>query len=198
MRRRGGSVLPRTIDLFPLPGMYRSVTLKEVQPVLERNDPVAWQTAMDWLADFPVYLQPSHQRTGQGLVLSGPAGRGKSMLAAAIVNRLLEIGRRHSAGWVGDTELDTLLRDFRARRFRSDDEDEIMDRLQRVAHCVVVDDALHFGGTDEYVEPFLRQRSDNGRPTIVTINNGINMSASLTSFLRPWPLADFGGPDLRT
>jgi hypothetical protein len=183
----------RTIDLFPIPIRYQDVTYADVLPTLKANDPEAMTAALDWVTRFPEYLKG--RTAGGGVIFYGPPGAGKSMLAAAMLNRIVELS--NGGAWISDDSLDVMLKDFRARRFRTEDEEDLMDRLVRVAHCVVVDDALHWGGSDEYLQPFLRARSDNGRPTILTINNEVVLSDSMASYLSNWTTVTFSGRDLR-
>jgi hypothetical protein len=62
---------------------------------------------------------------------------------------------------------------------------------------VVVDDALRGGGRSERVEPFLRYRMDEGKPTVVTMNNEVAPSRVLYSFFHEFTTVRFEGQDVR-
>jgi hypothetical protein len=82
------------------------------------------------------------------------------------------------------------------RPFLSDEESERFWLLERCA-CVVMDDALRQGGTSELLEPFLRYRHDEGKPTIITMNDQVSVSAVLASFLHAFTNVLFAGEDRR-
>ena len=127
---------------------------------------------------------------GQGLLLTGPAGTGKTMLAASFLTFLRV--KQFSTAFIRDKDLHVLL----DTRYPSDDE---MDRLWLVERCacLVVDDALRMGGKSELLEPFLRYRQDEGKPTIVTMNNQVNASPVFDSFLHSYTAINLSGEDRR-
>jgi len=183
-------------DHYPVPAGFKRTRTDDLRSVHEANDKEAWTTAMDWLADFSQYVGARAEplRRGSSLVLVGPPGTGKTMLASAMLNHITHTLSKTTA-YINDGKLDRFLRD--ARYSRLDDEDEFfMFGLENVA-CVVVDDALRLGGTAEILEPFLRTRGELGKPTILTINVAVPLSETMRSFLSTWTWAVFTGPDQR-
>jgi DNA replication protein DnaC len=154
--------------------------------------PDQWAEVVDWLKSFRKYLSssPFPELCGYGLVLTGPAGVGKTMLAAAILNYLHDKG--FSTAYVRDGDLAVLLR----RPLFSDEDSARLWLLERAA-CVVVDDALRQGGTSQTLEPFLRYRHDESKPTVITLNNEATLSPVLDSFLHDFRTVHFAGVDRR-
>jgi hypothetical protein len=100
--------------------------------------------------------------------------------------------RRPPVVFVRDGELTRLMH----KLYPSDEDEELLAYLQRAA-CVVVDDLGRTAGTPSEIEPFLRYRFDEGKPTIVTVNDTVVLPATLHSFLHEFIFITFAGEDRR-
>lgn len=127
---------------------------------------------------------------GHGLVLAGETGVGKTMLASSFLNYLQTKG--FSVAFVRDRDLLRLL----GANFPSEEDQDLLGYLQRVA-CLVVDDLGRTTGAVEAVEPFLRYRMDEAKPTIVTMNTTVALTATLESLLHEYTFVTMVGPDRR-
>lgn len=179
-------------EVWPIPARFARIEPKHWAERGAKDYPEQWEMAKSWLAKFRSYLvgSPIPELIGQGLLLAGPAGTGKTMLASSFLTYLRT--KQFSVGFIRDRDLHALL----DSRFPSDD---IMDRLWLVERCacLVVDDALRMGGRSELLEPFLRYRQDEGKPTIVTMNNQVAVSEVLASFLHSYTAINLEGEDRR-
>jgi DNA replication protein DnaC len=179
-------------EVWPVPARFARLEPRQWAARGAQDYPAEWEIAKSWLAKFRSYLvgSPFPDLIGQGLLLTGPTGTGKTMLATTFVNYLRTKG--FSTAFVRDKDLHSLL----IMQFPTDD---VMDRLwllERCA-CLVVDDALRMGGKSELLEPFLRYRQDEGKPTIVTMNNAVALSEVLSSFLHSYTAINLAGDDRR-
>jgi DNA replication protein DnaC len=110
-----------------------------------------------------------HARVGKGVILTGPPGRGKTSLGAAI---LQEAMRR------GGESLYMPVRRYQKILGRSMSGDEEAEALVRRAESdlyVLFDDlgkeyATASGYIENYLESLLRDRYDAGRPSIISTN----------------------------
>jgi len=177
---------------WPVPARFAGVLPRHWAEHGREDYPEQWTEVVDWLASFRKYLvgSPFHEQIGHGLVLTGPAGTGKTMLACAVLNYLHDKG--FSVAYVRDGDFAALAR----RPFLDDNEAERFWLLERSA-CVVVDDALRQGTTSALLEPFLRYRHDEGKPTVLTMNDQVSASAVMTSFLHDFTNVHFAGEDRR-
>jgi DNA replication protein DnaC len=179
-------------EVWPIPARFAHTEPRDWAVRGAEDYPAEWEVAKSWLAKFRSYLvgSPFPELIGQGLLLTGPAGTGKTMLAASFLTYLRT--KQFSTAFIRDADLHKLLDD----RYPSDD---VMDRLWLVERCacLVVDDALRMGGKSELLEPFLRYRQDEGKPTIVTMNNTVTVSEVLNSFLHSYTAIDLVGDDRR-
>lgn len=179
---------------YPVPSRFAGTMPDDLRPVAERNDPAAWKVAEQWLLDSPDYVvSRGGKRPGHSLVLHGPVGTGKTAIAAAWVNFIEQVGG-YRVGFVADG----LLAKYFRLRLRHDDVEDEMAKLEGSGYLVV--DDLFRQGSHRYateIEYFLRTRCDNGFPTIVTVNNGVELPEAMHSYLKAWDWAFFEGVDLR-
>lgn len=171
--------------VWPVPSRFRTCSVSEWSVRGRVDYPEEWEQIKEWLTNFPRYL-----KLGQGMVLTGPAGTGKTMLASASLNYLY--GHGFSVAYVRDGDLMHLL----SPRYPSETETELLAYLQRSA-CVVVDDLGRTRAAPEEIEPFLRYRMDEGKPTLITMNNEVALSATLYSFLHEFVYVTLAGEDRR-
>jgi DNA replication protein DnaC len=181
---------------YPVPARHRTVMPADLQALAERNDPVAWKAAMNWLQDWQrwhKFSRAQDKEPGHGLVLSGPVGTGKTTLACAFYNSI-ERDTKNTAGFITDAQLATLLR----YQHRDDEALEQVRLLQNIG-CLVLDDLLRMGsqGIPLEIEAFIRVRENNGWPTIITLNTVVQLPETLDSLLTTWTRALFEGTDLR-
>lgn len=179
-------------EVWPIPARFARIEPRQWAVRGAKDYPAEWEIAKSWLAKFRSYLvgSPFPELIGQGLLLTGPAGTGKTMLASSFITYLR--GKQFSTAFIRDRDLYSLL----DMRYPSDD---VMDRLWLVERCacLVIDDALRMGGKSELLEQFLRYRQDEGKPTIVTMNNQVAVSEVLGSFLHSYTAINLAGEDRR-
>ncbi|MFC9505387.1 ATP-binding protein [Streptomyces sp. NPDC057002] len=115
---------------------------------------------------------------GLGLLFAGPPSTGKTTLAAAA---LCELRRRWGATVYHARYSDHVARKIKILKAGSDTDPEELSRwtyaTERVEHAdvVLLDDVGHEHTTDskfaeDTLDQLLRQRFDDGRPTIITTN----------------------------
>jgi len=179
-------------EVWPAPARFGTCTPATWARQGAADYPTEWAQAKTWLAAFRRYLidSPDTQLRGHGLTLVGETGTGKTMLAASMLNYLNAKG--FSVAFVRDGDLAKLL----AVRFPTDEDTDLLAYLQRAA-CVVVDDLGRVAQSPETIEPFLRYRMDEAKPTIVTMNTMVPLSATLESFLHEHTYITFAGADRR-
>jgi hypothetical protein len=178
--------------VWPVPARFGTLQPTDWAKGGKRDHPEAWAQARAWLLSFRRYLMasPDTQLRGHGLVLVGETGVGKTMLAATFLNYLQ--GKGFSVAFVRDGDLMRLLQ----QQFPNDVDQELLSILQRAA-CCVLDDLGRTGGSTEVIEPFLRYRMDEAKPTIVTMNNAVPLSATLESLLHEFDYVNMTGVDRR-
>jgi DNA replication protein DnaC len=157
-----------------------------------RDYPEEWHIAKGWVAGFRRYLIDSTDTAlrGHGLALVGETGTGKTMLAASMLNYLHDKG--FSTAFVRDGDLARMLR----VRYPTEEDLDTLSYLQRAA-CVVLDDLGRTPEAPEIIEPFLRYRMDEAKPTIITMNVSVPISATLESFLHEFTYITLVGIDRR-
>jgi DNA replication protein DnaC len=177
---------------YPVPAPYRGVFPDDLRPLALENDKDAWLVAEHWLLESRNYITGGPQ-PGHGLVLYGPLGTGKTMIASAWLNFIERVGK-YRVAFLSDDMLERMIR----LRSRHDEVDEQLITLTSGGY-LVVDDLLRMGSARYLleVEAFLRARWRMGLPTIITLNNSVKRSETLESFLKTWTWANFTGADLR-
>lgn len=189
-------VQPFINNEYPVPAKLRNTYPADLAPVMESNDPHAWQQAIWWLDRFRLWsprTRDDDADPGHGLVLHGPIGTGKTSTASAWLNAIARDGG-YSVAFLGDDEVAHKIR----YRWRDSDLDDEFLRLQRLGY-VVIDDLMRLGTQNVPldVEAFLRARVRNGLPTIITVNNAVQLPETLASVLKTWTWAFYKGADLR-
>ena len=192
--RGGGELydLAHAHEVWPVPARFGTCTPADWARRGKVEYPEQWLTAKGWLAGFRRYLDDSPYPLviGHGLVIVGPTGTGKTMLATSFLNYLR--GKGFSTAFVRDFDLCKLL----IQRYPDDEDEALLAMLQRAA-CIVVDDLGRTQGSVEVVEPFLRYRMDEAKPTIVTMNSNITLTATLESFVHEHTYIALAGVDRR-
>ena len=190
---------PFESNAFPVPMELRGKYPEHLRLVMEKNDADGWETASEWLREFPRFTRLGAWKNlpdampGHGLVLFGPVGTGKTSIASAWINHIALSGNT-SVAFINDGALAHTIR----KRWRDDDIDAAMQALE-LTGVVVVDDLLRLGTQHVAAEAehFLRTRQSGGHPTIVTLNNDVQLPVTLASVLSTWTWAQFSGADLR-
>jgi DNA replication protein DnaC len=183
--------LAQAQQVWPMPARFRRCLPGDWAEHGRIDYEQQWQEARSWVAGFRRYLvnSPDTALVGHGLVLVGPTGTGKTMLACSFMNYLTAKG--FSAAFTRDGDLMRLL----TNRYPSDEELDLLAYLQRSA-LVIVDDLGRTAGATDTIEPFLRYRMDEGKPTIITMNN-VPLSDTLRSLLHEFTYIVFEGEDRR-
>lgn len=171
------------------------------------------------LAELAGYVEwfPNNWRTGTGLTIVGPPGKGKTLLACAVAVELVE----HYGYIAAFTTLDRYVRGQQkliglgklmggADVYTQEAREEIGDInhedwvLRRGAYLVVLDDVgkehrTASGWAAEQFDSLLRDRYDAGLPTIITTNMAVDKwdkeySPSMQSFVyEACPVVEMNG-----
>lgn len=179
-------------EVWPIPSRFRTCTPAQWAAKGKVEHDLEWTVAKGWLSQFPRFLEtsPFSHLHGHGLALVGETGVGKTMLACSFLNYLR--GKGFSTAFVRDGDLYQLL----MVRYPDDEQTDLLGYLQRSA-CVVIDDLGYHDRSVETVEPFLRYRMDEAKPTIVTMNTTVALTARMESLLHEFTYVVFTGTDLR-
>ncbi|MGW1261170.1 ATP-binding protein [Streptomyces drozdowiczii] len=181
-----------------IPPRLRGLTLNEVEELGGQTEAVKKarhyvngykaQQSRNWRG-FPT----SPNVYGRGLLFAGQPGTGKTTLATAI---LCELRRRYGVSVYASRYTEHVERERKLVRADQNVEPEALSRWQyaveRVqwADVVLLDDVGHEHRTDSHfaediLERLLRQRYDEGRPTLVTTNlSGDDWAATYSKALR--------------
>lgn len=124
----------------------------------DRKRPELSETMRQYAEDFEDYL-----KSGQGLILYGPVGTGKTYMAACVANRVIEIG--HTARMTNFTEICNNLQDNWRKQ-------EYMDEL--CACDLLILDDLGAERKSEYMQELvfsvIDARYRSGKPMVITSN----------------------------
>jgi len=178
--------------VWPVPSRFRTCTPAQWAARGKADYDLEWIAAKGWLAQFRRFLatSPDVHLHGHGLVLVGETGVGKTMLACSFLNFLSTKG--FSTAFVRDGDLYRLL----TLRYPDEEALDLLAYLQRSA-CIVIDDLGYHDQSVEVVEPFLRYRMDEAKPTIVTMNSAVALTARMESLLHEFTFIPFAGTDRR-
>lgn len=157
--------LERMLDSARIGRRYADCTLENFIPV--KGADKALNTCTEYVKDFS-------KDSGEGLIMAGPSGSGKSHLAVAIVKAIAETGK--SAIFQSVPELLAKLRMTYDKNNEGEKEDEILEQL---AQCdlLVLDDIgaeKQSAWTEERLYLLIDRRYRDKRATIVTTNLNYN------------------------
>lgn len=157
--------LERMLDSARIGRRYADCTLENFIPV--KGADKALNTCTEYVKDFS-------KDSGEGLIMAGPSGSGKSHLAVAIVKAIAETGK--SAIFQSVPELLAKLRMTYDKNNEGEKEDEILEQL---AQCdlLVLDDIgaeKTSAWTEERLYLLIDRRYRDKRATIVTTNLNYN------------------------
>lgn len=157
--------LERMLDSARIGRRYADCTLENFIPV--KGADKALNTCTEYVKDFS-------KDSGEGLIMAGPSGSGKSHLAVAIVKAIAETGK--SAIFQSVPELLARLRMTYDKNNEGEKEDEILEQL---AQCdlLVLDDIgaeKTSAWTEERLYLLIDRRYRDKRATIVTTNLNYN------------------------
>jgi DNA replication protein DnaC len=171
----------KELRTLPIPNEYRDKTWADVRVHDGNADAVAF--AQGWLRESSRYIAPSSNESGKGLLLVGPTGSGKTLMASVAAQDLVRRARR--PGLVHFTTMEG----FNRHRLRKMELGRLLDRDEDVAEewfthdkaiercyevrVLVLDDVGQENTTPhlaKMVNELLRDRYARGCPTIITSN----------------------------
>jgi DNA replication protein DnaC len=156
----GQFVLDRYLSYHGLKRKYANFGWADVLDV----NPDAHKAVLDYLANFRGYC-----RQGTGLLLHGPSGNGKSMLASLVLRYAISTGQR--GFW---TTFDQML-DLYTTGWRDNAERAWFDKMVRYAPVLVMDDlgkehAARYETARASLDSVFRTRVQAGLVTMLTTN----------------------------
>jgi DNA replication protein DnaC len=157
--------LERMLDSARIGRRYADCTLENFIPV--KGADKALNTCTEYVKDFS-------KDSGEGLIMAGPSGSGKSHLAVAIVKAIAETGK--SAIFQSVPELLAKLRLTYDKNNDGETEDEILEQLTK-CDLLVLDDIgaeKQSAWTEERLYLLIDRRYRDKRATIVTTNLNYN------------------------
>lgn len=157
--------IERMLDSAKIGRRYADCTLENFIPV--KGAEKALNTCTEYVKDFS-------KDSGEGLIMAGPSGSGKSHLAVAIVKAIAETGK--SAIFQSVPELLAKLRLTYDKNNDGETEDEILEQLTK-CDLLVLDDIgaeKQSAWTEERLYLLIDRRYRDKRATIVTTNLNYN------------------------